>query len=93
MNINIGELKTLQIKMINKVKVSAIPMKIKAVIIEEIYKVQMPLNVYHRKNDMIIAAEFKGKVVAKVDSKLNELRLNQVQIDKILDVIRKANLI
>lgn len=93
MNINIGDLKILQIKMINKVKTSAIPMKIKAVIIDEIYKIQMPLSVYYKKNDMIISAEFKGKIVAKVYSRLNELKLNPIQIDKILDVIRKANLI
>lgn len=93
MNINIGDLKILQIKMINKVKASAIPMKIKSVIIYEIYKVQMPLNVYHKKNDMIISAEFKGKVVAKVHNRLNELGINPIQIDKILDIIRKANLI
>lgn len=93
MNVNIAELKTLQIKMINKVKVSPIPMKIKAVIIDEIFKVQMPLSVYHKKNNMIILAEFKGKIVTKVDSRLNELKLNPIQIDKILDVIRKANLI
>ena len=69
----ISELKVLQLKMSNKIKVSSLPPRVKDLIIDEIYNVKMHLVTYYDKSDSVIRAEFKGEVVGRVTAKLNEV--------------------
>lgn len=93
MNLDIADLKTLQIKLTNKVKVSAIPSKFKGIVIDCIYSVHMPLYRYRNRPDIIINADFKGKVIAKVESALRAEGLNNIQLERITDILRKAELL
>lgn len=92
-NVDIGELKSLQIKMINKVKVSAIPSNLKGIVIDCIYSVHMPLFRYRNRPDIIINADFKGRVIAKVESALRAEGVNDIQLERITDIIHKAELL
>lgn len=93
MNLDIADLKTLQIKLTNKVKVSAIPSKFKSTVIDCIYSVHMPLYRYRNRPDIVINAEFKGKVIAKVESALRAEGLNDLQLERITNIIHKAQLL
>jgi len=88
----IAELKVLQLKLTNKIKVSSLPPKIKELIIDEIYNVKMHLVTYYNKSYNVIRAEFKGKVVGRVTAKLNEVGIDGIHADKIIDVIKKIDL-
>lgn len=93
MNImQIAELKVLQLKLTNKIKVSSLPPKIKDLIIDEIYNVKMHLVTYYNKSDSVIRAEFKGKVVGRVTAKLNEVGIDGIHADKIIEVIKEVDL-
>lgn len=93
MNVDIGNLKSLQIKLINKVKVSAIPSKYKGIVIDCIYSVHMPLYRYRNRPDIIINAEFKAKVIHKVESALRAEGLNDLQLERITDILHKCELL
>lgn len=93
MNLDIGNLKSLQIKLINKVKVSAIPSKVKSTVIDCIYSVHMPLYRYRNRPDIIINAEFKAKVIHKVESALRAEGLNDLQIERITDILHNCKLL
>lgn len=93
MNIDIGNLKSLQIKLVNKVKVSAIPSAYKGIVIDCIYSVHMPLFRYRNRPDIIINAEFKAKVIAKVESALRAEGLNDLQLERITDILHRAQLL
>lgn len=93
MNIDIGNLKSLQIKLVNKVKVSAIPSNLKGIVIDCIYSVHMPLYRYRNRPDIIINADFKGKVIAKVESALRAEGLSDIQIERITDILHKCELL
>lgn len=88
----IAELKVLQLKLSNKIKISSLPPRIKELIIDEIYNVKMHLITYYNKSDSVIGAEFKGKVVGRVTAKLNEVGIDGIQADKIIDVIKEIDL-
>lgn len=93
MNVDIGNLKSLQIKLVNKVKVSAIPSKFKWIVIDCIYSVHMPLFKYRNRPDIIINADFKGKVIHKVESALRAKGVNYIQLERITDILQKAELL
>lgn len=93
MNIDIGNLKSLQIKLVNKVKVSAIPSKFKGIVVDCIYAVHMPLYRYRNRPDIIVNADFKGKVIAKVESALRAEGLNDLQLERITDILHKCKLL
>lgn len=93
MNLDIADLKTLQIKLTNKVKVSAIPSSLKGIVIDCIYAVHMPLFRYKNRPDIVINAEFKAKVIAKVESALRAEGLNDIQLERITDILHKAELL
>lgn len=93
MNIDIGNLKSLQIKLKNKVMASAIPSAYKGIVIDCIYSVHMPLYRYRNRPDIIINADFKGKVIHKVESSLRANGLNDLQLERITDILRKAELL
>lgn len=93
MNLDIGNLKSLQIKLVNKVKVSAIPSAYKSIVIDCIYSVHMPLFRYRNRPDIIINADFKGKVIHKVESALRKEGLNDLQIERITDILHKCELL
>lgn len=93
MNIDIGCLKSLQIKLVNKVKVSAIPSQYKGIVIDCIYSVHMPLYRYRNRPDIVINAEFKGKVIHKVESALRAEGLNDLQLERITDILHKCELL
>lgn len=93
MNVDIGNLKSLQMKLTNKVKVSAIPSAYKGIVIDCIYAVHMPLYRYRNRPDIVINAEFKGKVIAKVESALRAEGLNDIQLERITDILHKAELL
>lgn len=88
----IAELKVLQLKMSNKIKVSSLPPKIKDLIIDEIYNVKMHMVTYYNKSDSVVRAEFKGKVVGRVTAKLNEVGINGIHADKIIEIIKGIDL-
>lgn len=93
MNLDIADLKTLQIKLKNKVMASAIPSAYKGIVIDCIYSVHMPLYRYRNKTDIIINADFKGKVIAKVESALRAEGLSDIQIERITDILHKCELL
>lgn len=93
MNVDIADLKTLQIKLTNKVKVSTIPSAYKGIVIDCIYSVHMPLFRYRNRLDIVINAEFKAKVIHKVESALRAEGVNDLQIERITDTIHKCELL
>lgn len=93
MNLDIADLKTLQIKLVNKVKVSAIPSKFKGIVIDCIYSVHMPLYRYRNRPDIVINAEFKAKVIHKVESALRAKGVNYIQLERITDILHKCELL
>ncbi len=90
--LQIPDLKILQIKLSNKIKISSLPPKIKDLIIDEIYMVKMHFVSYYNKSDSVIRAEFKGKVVGRVTTKLKEIGIDGIQADKIIEVIKKIDI-
>ena len=93
MNLDIGNLKPLQIKLVNKVKLSAIPSAYKGIVIDCIYSVHMPLFRYRNRPDIIINADFKGKVIHKVECALRKEGLNDLQIERITDILHQCKLL
>lgn len=93
MNVDIADLKTLQIKLTNKVKVSAIPSAYKRIVIDCIYSVHMPLYKYRNRPDIVINAEFKAKVIHKVESALRAEGLNDLQLERITDILHNCKLL
>lgn len=93
MNLNIGELKVLQYRLAAKVKCSGLIKQYKDIILNAIADVTMPLAVYANKSKDIIKAEFIGKVAGKAGSELKKLGLHPVKIEKILEVIKKQDIL
>ena len=93
MNINIGELKVLQYRLAAKVKCSGLIKQYKDIILNAIAEVTMPLAVYANKSKDIIKAEFIGKVAGRAGSELKKLGLHPVKIEKILEVIKKQDIL
>ena len=93
MNINIGELKVLQYRLAAKVKCSGLIKEYKDIILNAIAEVTMPLAVYANKSKDIIKAEFIGKVAGRAGSELKKLGLHPLKIEKILEVIKKQDIL
>lgn len=93
MNLNIGELKVLQYRLAAKVKVSGLIKQYKDIILNAIAEVTMPLAVYANKSKDIIKADFIGKVAGRAGSELKKLGLHPLKIEKILEVIKKQDIL
>lgn len=91
-NRDIANLKQLRFRLIGAIKSSAISSEYKAEIISGIESIKMPLAVYAVKSDLEVWSSFIGKVVARVDSILNDKGVNPLIIERVKDVIKKIKM-
>lgn len=91
-NRDIANLKQLRFKLIGSIKTSAISSEYKDEIIRGIEKIKMPLAVYGVKSDLEVWSSFIGKVVALVDTILNDRGVNPLLIERVKDVIKKVKM-
>ncbi len=91
-NRDIAKLKQLRFRLIGAIKTSAISSEYKEDIIRGIEKIKMPLAVYAVKTDIEIWSSFIGKVVARVDTILNDRGVNSLLIERVKDVIKKVKM-
>lgn len=91
-NRDIANLKQLRFRLICSIKTSAISSEYKEEIIRGIEEIKMPLAVYGTKTDIEIWSSFIGKVVARVDTILNDRGVNPLLIERVKDVIKKVKM-
>lgn len=91
-NRDIANLKQLRFRLIGAIKTSAISSEYKEDIIRGIEKIKMPLAVYGTKTDIEVWSSFLGKVVARVDTILNDKGVNPLLIERVKDVIKKVKM-